>query len=1132
MMSDFIHLQTKSHYSISCGLPKTNEIVDKALERGMGAVALADKNTFFGLVKFYNYAVKKGIKPICGVDFDVKVSNGYANLILLAKNKKGLENLFKLSTESFMKSGNEKRSVPEKDILANSSDLVCILPALSLNIRNLAFKKEQELIAAELTKYASAFKGNFFLGAACFNDQGYDQATSYICNIGHDKDIPVVALNDVLFLEKEDHLAHQAKVAINNATLLKDEIDNPIVSNEQYFKTKEQLQLVHGDKPLSNTLEVAKLCNVFLEEGKFYLPSYEVQEGKTLSEHLEELAKLKLDDYLKSNQDLDNNVYQERLDKELKIIIGKGYPGYFLIVMDFVKWAKEQEIPVGPGRGSGAGSLVAYMLSITALDPIEHGLLFERFLNPERMSLPDFDIDFCIEGRDKVIEYVQNKYGVESVAQIGTLGTMAARGVTRDVTRILGKPYGFGDMIAKMIPLTPGIKLTEAIDESAELQQLRKDNEEAAEVLELSLKLEGCARSIGKHAAGVVIAPNDIHEFTPLHYDAETNSMATQLDMYDVEDVGLVKFDFLGLRTLTVINNAVKSVQKIKPDFNLNNISYEDAKVFKLLSSGKTKGIFQLESGGMMDLIKRMKPENFSDITALVALYRPGPLNSGMADEYIDRKNGRESIAYQHPALKKVLNETYGVFVYQEQVMEAAQVLASYSLGDADNLRRAMGKKKADVMEAEKSIFVEGCENNSIGKKKANEIFDNIEKFAGYGFNKSHSAAYALIAYQTAYLKTHYPSHFIASVLSSEQDKTDKLEPHVKDCALMEVKILSPNINTSHPSFIVNANNEIEYGLGALKDVGRKFIEELCLERANGKFTSLMDFASRIDLRKGGIRSLQSMAKAGAFDEICSRDEAVSSIKNYLEASEQKFKSKESGVMEMFAEQNDLKVSGYKLQSFSESEKLKMELASFGFYYSKHPVSLLRKTLSSRIQPINKLITTTNEKFIPALINHKRIVKKGASIFVFLEVSDETGIIDVSVPIELHDEKKPLFKENGVVMIKGTVVADDFRKGNFEDVGIKIRATDVMPIELARSTVTSSIRLDVSRTQLKELGNGKFEELKALNDPNGINVVFYLKDDDLNISSEVKVDSFKVSLEDSTFEKINEIFGEENYKLF
>ena len=1132
MMSNFIHLQTKSHYSISCGLPKTNEIVDKAIERGMDAVALADKNTFFGLVKFYNYAMGKGIKPIFGVDFDVKVANGYTSLILLAKNKNGLENLFKLSTESFITSGIEKRSVPEEDILKNSSDLVCILPASSTNINNLASKKEKELIEAELSKYSDAFNKNFFIGASCFNEQGYDQATSFVCNIAHEKNIPVVALNDVLFLEKEDHLAHQAKVAINNSTLLKDEIDNPVVSNEQYFKTREQLSVVHGEEPLNNTIEVAKLCNVFLEEGQYYLPSYEVQEGKTLSEHLEELAQTKLDDYLKSNKKLDKNIYQERLDKELKIIIEKGYPGYFLIVMDFVKWAKEQAIPVGPGRGSGAGSLVAYMLSITALDPIEHGLLFERFLNPERMSLPDFDIDFCIEGRDKVIEYVQNKYGLDSVAQIGTLGTMAARGVTRDVTRILGKPYGFGDMIAKMIPLTPGIKLTEAIDESPELQQLRKDNEEAAEVLELSLKLEGCARSIGKHAAGVVIAPNDIHEFTPLHYDAETNSMATQLDMYDVEDVGLVKFDFLGLRTLTVINNAVKSVQKINPDFNLNNISYEDSKVFNLLSSGKTKGIFQLESSGMMDLIKRMKPENFSDITALVALYRPGPLNSGMADDYINRKNGRESIAYQHPALKKVLNETYGVFVYQEQVMEAAQVLASYSLGDADNLRRAMGKKKADVMEAEKSVFVEGCDNNSIGKKKANEIFDNIEKFAGYGFNKSHSAAYALIAYQTAYLKTHYPSHFIASVLSSEQDKTDKLEPHVKDCALMEVKIKSPNINTSHPTFIVNDQDEIEYGLAALKDVGRKFIEEVCAERANGRFTSLMDFASRVDLRKGGIRSLQSMAKAGAFDEICSRDEAVSSVKSYLEASEQKFKSKESAVMEMFAEQSDLKVSGYKLQKFSESEKLKMELESFGFYYSKHPVTLLRKTLSSRIQPINKLMTTTNEKYIPALINHKRIVKKGTSIFVFLEISDETGIIDVSVPIELHDEKKPLFKENGVVMIKGTVVADDYRRGNYEDVGIKVRATDVMPIELARNILTSKIRFDVSRKQLKDLGNGKFEELKALNDPDGIDVILNLKDDDLNISSELKVDTLKVSLEDSTFEKINEIFGEENYKLF
>ena len=938
-------------------------------------------------------------------------------------------------------------------------------------------------------------------------------------------------MNDVCFISQDDHLAHQAKVAINNATLLKDEIDSPNISQEKYFKTSDEMQSIHHKSILENTLEVAKLCNVFLEEGQYYLPTYEVDSDKSLSEHLEFIAKEKLNELLSSDESLDKNQYQDRLEKELKIIIDKGYPGYFLIVMDFVKWAKEQGIPVGPGRGSGAGSLVAYVLSITALDPLVHGLLFERFLNPERMSLPDFDIDFCIEGRDLVIEYVQKKYGENSVAQIGTLGTMAARGVTRDVTRILGKPYGFGDMIAKMIPLTPGIKLQDAIEESPELKQLQADNEEAAEVLELSLKLEGSARSIGKHAAGVVIAPNDIHEFTPLHFDPETNSMATQLDMYDVEEVGLVKFDFLGLRTLTVINNAVKSVEKVKPDFKLKQIPYDDAKVYKLLSSGKTKGIFQLESSGMIDLIKRMKPENFSDIIALVALYRPGPLNSGMADDYINRKNGRESIAYQHPDLRKVLNETYGVFVYQEQVMEAAQVLASYSLGDADNLRRAMGKKKADVMEAEKSVFVEGCKNNSITENKANEIFDNIEKFAGYGFNKSHSAAYALIAYQTAYLKTHFPSHFIASVLSSEQDKTDKLEPHVKDCALMGITIKQPNINTSFQTFVVNEKDEVEYGLSALKDVGKKFIEDVCAERANGNFVSLMDFASRVDLRKGGIRALNSLAKSGAFDDLCSRDEAVSSIKNYLEASEQKFKSKESAVMDMFGSEQDIKVSGFDLRTFNDSEKLKMELESYGFYFSKHPIALMRKTLSSKLATINKLAPSNNEKYIPVLINNKRVVKKGMSMFVFLEVSDETGIIDVSVPLEVFDEKKQLIKENALVMLKGTVVTDDYRKGNYEEVGVKIRATDLMPIDQGKKLVTSKIMLDIPRDKIKELGNGKFKEIKELNDPEGVEVVLNMKDDSLNISAEIKVDTFRVSLEDNTFEKINEIFGEENYTL-
>ena len=1131
MMSEFTHLQVKSHFSISSGLPKPSQIVDAAITHKMQAVALTDKNSFFGLVKFYRYAFEKGIKPICGVDFDISTQTGKrGNIILLAKNKIGLEQLFKMSTDAFVSSSQGERTIKEDVLLENSSNLICIMPTTSEDVAALALNNEAE-INLKLDAYQKAFAENFFIGSSNF-EENYSQVAASVSDLAFAKSIPAVALNDVLFLEPDDHLAHQAKVAINSATLLKDEMDSNKISPEQYFKSQQELEKIHPKASIENTFEVAKLCNVMVGEGEHFLPRFEVDEQTDLASYLAKISSSKLADYLDTNKELDQTAYKDRLDYELKIITEKGYPGYFLIVMDFVKWAKEQNIPVGPGRGSGAGSLVAYVLSITTLDPLQHGLLFERFLNPERPSLPDFDIDFCIEGRDRVIEYVQKKYGEKSVAQIGTLGTMAARGVTRDVTRILGKPYGFGDMIAKMIPLTPGIKLKDAIEDSEELQNLQKENEEAAEVLELALKLEGCARSIGKHAAGVVIAPNDIHEFTPLHYDSETNSMATQLDMYDVEDVGLVKFDFLGLRTLTVINNAVRSIERVNPDFKLKEIPFDDAKVFNLLSSGKTKGLFQLESSGMIDLIKRLKPENFSDIVALVALYRPGPLNSGMADDYINRKNGRESIAYQHTNLKKVLNETYGVFVYQEQVMEAAQVLASYSLGDADNLRRAMGKKKADVMEEEKGTFVAGCKNNNIPENKAIEIFDNIEKFAGYGFNKSHSAAYAFIAYQTAYLKTHYPSHFIASVLSSEQDKTDKLEPHVKDCGLMGIEILPPNINTSFETFIVNDKNQIEYGLGALKDVGRKFIEEVCKERSNGKFTSLMDFASRIDLRKGGIRSLQSLAKSGAFDEIADRDLAVSSMRNYLEASEQKFKSKESGMLEMFASNDDLKVSEVTIKKNSEPERLKMELESFGFYFSKHPVSLLRKTLSAKLNPIKKLVTSNSEKYIPVLINQKRVIKKGTSIFIFLEVSDETGLIDVSVPLELHDLKKPLFKENSLVVIKGTVAADDYRRENLEDVGIKLRATDIYPIDIARSVVNSEIRLSLTREKMQTLGNGKFEELESLSSPEGVGVVLELKDEKLNISSEIRVDTMKISLEDSTFAKLDELIGEENYQIF
>ena len=1183
-MSEFVHLQVKSHYSLRSGLPTPKDIVDAAHKKGLKAVAMTDKNSFFGIIKFYNYAISKGVKPICGVDFDIESNlKGLTKGLLLAKNKKGLEKLFSLSTKSYLQA-NKGIKINENEILALRDDIIFILPSDNFSVYKSTDIQEGKDVIATIDALKNTFSSNLYLGVTNYSDDAYDENSSNLIKFCSEKNIHAVALNDVHFIKQSDYLNHQAKVAINTGTHLRSEMENPSCSKEQYFKTFDEMKSNHKEDLLLNTFEIAKQCNVFLSEEEYFLPSYQIEEKISLAQHLENISKQRLEEYLKENEKLDKDIYRKRLASELKIITEKDYPGYFLIVMDFVKWAKQNSIPVGPGRGSGAGSLVAFLLSITELDPLKYGLIFERFLNPERMSFPDFDIDFCIEGRDNVIDYVKNKYGEKSVAQIGTIGTMAAKGVIRDVTRILDKPYGFGDKLAKLIPDTPGISLLESIygevfvdkngdvfikgvldedlkglksdeagnvskdgkiieslknsipkntnytipTESNELKKLREEDDEAAEIIELSLALEGKARSIGKHAAGVVIAPNDIHEFTPLHFDEETDSLATQLDMYDVEESGLIKFDFLGLRTLTVINNAVKSIENIEPDFKLKSIPFDDKKVFQLLKSGKTKGIFQLESRGMVDVVKRMKPENFSDIIALVALYRPGPMESGMLDQYIKRKLGKSEVTVQHPALRKILNETYGVFVYQEQVMEAAQVLASYSLGDADNLRRAMGKKKADVMEQEKGTFVKGCEQNSIDAQKAGEIFENIETFAGYGFNKSHSAAYAYLAYQTAYLKTHFTAHFLASVLTSEQDKTDKLEPHIKDCEVMKVKIIPPNINSSKDTFLVNKDNCIEYSLAALKNVGRKFVQDLCEEREKGEFKNMMDLASRVDLRKGGKRALESMAKAGVFDDFCGRNEAISMILKVLEASDQIHSSKETGAVDMFGDVSLVDISGYEIEEFTESELLNKELECFGYYFSQHPLITIRNCISSRTKPINKLQVSGQEKFLPVLIHKKRIRQKGSQVSIWLEVSDETGNLDVSIPRELHDNKKELFKENSIVMLKGKFSHDDFR----EDARIRMRATDIMSIEDSRNHLTTKLCLEIDRANMKKIGNGQFPELKELESDKGVDVFIRISDEELNLSSEFKVDNFKISLEDSTFEKLNKLFGEEKYKLY
>ena len=636
---------------------------------------------------------------------------------------------------------------------------------------------------------------------------------------------------------------------------------------------------------IENTNEISKKCNVSFDTKEYFLPEYPVPKEHNFDTYLEELSNARLHSYVKNFKKDQQEEYKSRLSYELNQIKNMGFSSYFLIVYDFIEWSKNNDVPVGPGRGSGAGSLVAFALGITTLDPIVHGLLFERFLNPERLSMPDFDIDFCMEKRDLVIDYVSKKYGEGAVSQIATFGTMAARAVVRDVARALGKPYALGDRISKMIPFAPGMTLDRAKEEQPLFAQSIKNDGEVREIVNLSYKLEGIARNVGKHAGGVVIAPGSISDFCPVYVDRSSSSVMTQYDKDDVEKIGLVKFDFLGLRTLTVIDRAVKSINKNldKGKLDLDRIPLDDEKVFKFLSSGKTMAVFQLESSGMRDLIKRLKPTKFEEITALLALYRPGPLNSGMHDEFVDRKHGRSPVTYPHKLLKEVLEETYGVIVYQEQVMEAARVLAGFSLGQADILRRAMGKKKKEEMEEQREIFVKGCENNDITSKNAEQIFDLINQFAEYGFNKSHSAAYALISYQTAYLKTYYPEHFMAAVLSSELGNTYKIHALIQECSRMKINVLNPNIRTSEKRFNVNKDLDIEYGLGAIKGVADAFIEHVCNVRDKTHFKDLWSFSKKIDIKLGGKKSLEALSQSGAFDVLApSRTIAIKSVEDML----------------------------------------------------------------------------------------------------------------------------------------------------------------------------------------------------------------------------------------------------------
>jgi DNA polymerase-3 subunit alpha len=1027
----------------------------------MPSVALTDNLNMFGLVKFFIKAEKKGIKPISGSSINVIFEgDDFAHeLLCLAKNNNGHKNLMKILSQSHNNIHFPSPIITFEELCLLKNDIKVISGGKSSHIFDLLKRGKVEDTKTKLETFQSAFGEDFVIEVQKTNRADELDYISHVLPLASEKGIPVIATNDVIFSNKEDYDIHETKVCINTGKTLNDPNREKKFSNEQFFKSQEQMSELFNncDEFLSNTAEIAKQCNVSFDSKGYFLPEYPVPKNHDFNSFLNDLSFKNLNNLIKDFDADKKAVYQDRLNYELTQISTMGFSSYFLIVYDFIEWSKNNDVPVGPGRGSGAGSLVAYSLGITALDPIEHGLLFERFLNPERISMPDFDIDFCTEKRDLVIDYVSTKYGSNAVSQIVTFGTMAARAVVKDVTRALGKPYGLGERISKMIPFVPGMTLDRAIKEQPIFKQTIKDDPEVSEVLELAFKLEGIARNVGKHAGGIVIAPGALSDFCPTYLDRQSSALMTQYDKDDVEKIGLVKFDFLGLRTLTVIDWATKSINKYLKDhsktpLDIHSLKLDDPKVFELLSSGKTMAVFQLESSGMRDLIKRLKPTKFEDITALLALYRPGPLDSKMDDQFVDRKHGKIPVTYPHELLEPVLSETYGVILYQEQVMQAAQVLAGFSLGQADILRRAMGKKDVVEMETQREIFVEGCDKKDIKKSTAEKIFDLIEKFAGYGFNKSHSAAYALLSYQTAYLKTYYPEHFMAAVLSTELGNTDKIYALTEECKKLDITVLKPNILLGEKKFIVNKNKEIEYGLGGIKGVADSFITHVSKIRETHEFKDLWDFTRNVDIKLGGKKSLEALSFCGAFDSIApSRSTAIACITDMLQDGGKAISSASSSG-DLFAS-IELDFDPYQkytnIKELPLVEKLNLEKKSLGYYLSGHPVKAIKENIRPlRSHEISNLKIDTKKARLVCLINSVRQIKDNRNKpLTFINFDDGTGAMDGIITSEILENCYSILKESSMLVLKGAIEMDDYRSKEFGETMFRMRIKEVSLIE-------------------------------------------------------------------------------------
>jgi len=1132
MTPGFIHLRVHSEYSLANGIVRVNPLVNACAAAGMPAVAITDQSNLFAMVKFYKAALAAGVKPVIGVDLWVHNAadpHQPARVVLLCQNREGYLNLTRLISRSYIEGQERGIATIRKEWLQGASaGLIALSGGKGGDVGQAMLAGNRAAAEAALAEWLLLFPGRFYLE---LQRTGRPQDEDYVhaaVETAVAEGVPVVATNDVHFLKRDDFEAHEARVCIHDGRVLDDPRRPRQYSEWQYLRTPAEMAELFADIPeaLENSVEIAKRCNLELKLGEAVLPEFPIPEGMTTDEYFREQAQQGLERRLnqpgfsptpplplgegrgegskeiplssssaKRQTSLTptplpggeglsfaewHKQYYARLETELDVIIAMGFPGYFLIVADFIRWAKHNDVPVGPGRGSGAGSLVAYALDITDLDPIRYDLLFERFLNPERVSMPDFDVDFCMEGRDRVIDYVVQRYGRERVSQIITYGSMAAKAVVRDVGRVLGHPYGFVDQIAKLIPFELGITLDKALEQEEQLRRRYEQEDEVRELIDLARKLEGLARNAGKHAGGVVIAPSALTDFTPLFCESGGGGTVTQFDKDDVEAVGLVKFDFLGLRTLTIIDWAVKIINRQRQGageapLDITRIPLNDAPTFALLKRCTTTAVFQLESQGMKDLIKRLQPDCFEDIIALVALFRPGPLQSGMVDDFINRKHGRIKVEYPHPALEAILKPTYGVILYQEQVMQIAQELAGYTLGGADLLRRAMGKKKPEEMAKQREVFVEGAKARGVAERTASYIFDLMEKFAGYGFNKSHSAAYALVSYQTAWLKAHYPAAFMAAVLSADMHHTDKVVTFIDEARHMGLKILAPDVNLCNTTFTAQDDRTICYGLGAIKGVGTAATDSLVAEREQrGPYRDLFDFCRRIDQRKLNRRAMEALVRSGALDNMGpNRATLMASLNSASQLAEQHGRDAAAGQVDLFGnlalETPASPVPGnarfVETAEWSERERLEGEKETLGLYLTGHPIEQYREELANFVKlRIADLKPERDQKVIVAglvVAIRTRNSRRGDRI-AFVTLDDRSGRIELAVFSEAYNKYRNLIVKDKLLVVEGTVSVDEFSGG------FKMSAEQIFDIDQAREQYARRLEIGIDAARAGE----------------------------------------------------------------